>query len=453
MFNVHFLVFFYRGLIVILLSICILSALILLSGAFSATEIALSSANRTKVKTLAESGHKKAKQLWKAIEDPTAFFATTQLYITFIAFFAGAYAASSFTDPIVTRVLDLGLPISTAVAEPVVFIFVTLILTYFMLVFGELIPKRIALKNSMKFAFSTIGFLNILSKVVFPFVKLLSVSANFILRLFGIKDNAQADGVTKEEIRMMLKSGSEYGNIAESEHDIMNNVLNLEEKTVKDAGIHRVQVTALPVEVDFDEIVKVLIEEKYSRIPIYENSIDNILGFLHMKDIMKYMADNKDVSGFNIRSFLHEPYFVPPSKNTIELLQEMQKNHVYMAIIVDEYGGMTGIVTIEDLVEEIVGSILDEYDADESQEIIPIGQNTFSVQGSIDFEKVQSYFGTEFPVDEYDTLSGFIIGQLQRIPMDDEKPEIEFGGFLFTAEEVHDKRIVTVLVKSLDNIS
>ena len=353
-------------MIFILASIIILGVLILLSGAFSATEIALSSASRTKVKMLADSGDKKAKQLWDAIEDPTGFFATTQLYITFIAFFAGAYAASSFSDPLTAWILGFGLPLSTSLIEPVVFILVTFILTYFMLVFGELVPKRIALRNSMKFAFATIGFLSILSKIVLPFVKLLSVSANLVLRLFGIKDNKQTDGVTKEEIRTILQSGNEFGSIDEGEHDIMKNILNLEGKAVIDASIHRIDVISLPIDATFNEIVKVFVDEKYSRIPIYEDNIDNILGILLMKDIMKFMADGNDTSSFDIKTFLHEPYFVPPSKNTIALLKEMQQDKVYMAIIVDEYGGTAGIVTIEDLVEEIVGNILDEYDTDET---------------------------------------------------------------------------------------
>jgi len=433
----------------ILFSIGILSLLILISGAFSAAEIALSSANRTKLKMLAESGDKKAKQLLAALEDPTSFFATTQLYITFIAFFAGAYAADSFTDPLVNWALGQGLPVSEAIAEPVVFLVVTIILTYFMLVFGELVPKHIALQNAITFSFATIGLLNVLSKIVLPFVKFLSFSANFLLKLMGVKNNGHEEEITKEEIRMMLKSGNEHGNIAEGEHHLLNKVLELDDKTVKDASIHRIDVVALPLEVDFTEIVDVLIKEKYSRLPIYEESIDNIVGILHMKDIMKYMVEHPDTSKFNIKTLLREPYFLPSFKKADEAFNEMQKARVYMAVVIDEYGGMMGIVTMEDLVEEIVGNILDEYDTDEPSDITSIDDKAFIIQGTTDFEKIEYLFNADLPVDEYDTLSGFLIGQLGGIPLEGEKPELEYNGLLFKIESVKEKRITTVLVSKV----
>ena len=435
-----------KRMILILINIAILGALILLSGIFSATEIALSSVNRSKLKMLAESGDLKAKKLLVTLEDPTGFFAVTQLYITFIALFSGAYAANAFTDPTVYWALGLGIPVSAAVAEPIVFVFVTVILTYFSLVFGELIPKRIALRNSVSVALTVIGFFNVLAKIVLPFVRLLSVSANLILKLIGVKNEEHEDEVTKEELHMMLNSGSEHGNISEIERNMLNNVLELEEKTIKDACVHRIDVVALPIEANFDELVDVLINEQYSRVPIYEESIDNIVGILHMKDVMKYMVNSPDTSGFDIKTFLREPYFVPFFKKTDELLIEMQKNHVYMAVVVDEYGGMMGIVTIEDLVEEIVGSILDEHDADEPSDITQTGDNTFIVQGLTDFEEVQEYFKTDLPVEEHDTLSGFLIGQLRRIPSEDEKPELKYGNLLFKVESMHDKRIDTVAI-------
>jgi putative hemolysin len=397
-----------------------------------------------------DAGDKRAKKLLDAIDDPTSFFATTQLYITFIAFFSGAYAASSFTDPLVANILGLGIPVSKAVVEPVVFIFITSLLTYFSLIFGELIPKRLALRNSLSFALATIGFLNILSKIALPFVKLLSISANFILGIFGLKiKSSDEEGITKEEIREMVMAGSESGSIAEREHDMLSNVLKLKERTVTDACVHRLDVVALPVESSFDDIVDVLANKKYSRIPIYEESIDKIIGILHMKDMMKYMVDNHDRSAFDIRVLLREPYFVPAIKKTDELLREMQESHQHMAGIIDEYGGMMGIVTAEDLIEEIVGSIKDEYDADEPQEILQIDANTYIIQGMTGLEKVRNHFGVDLPTDEYDTLNGFLIGQMGRIPIDGEKPELEYNGLLFKGKNVQEKRIATVTVSIL----
>ena len=439
-------------MVFILLNIAILSVLILLSGVFSATEIALSSVNRSRLKMLAESGNAKAKKLLITLDDPTGFFAVTQIYITFIALFSGAYAANAFADPAVYWALSLGLPVSAAVAEPIIFVLVTVILTYFSLVFGELMPKRIALRNSVAVALAAIDFFNILAKIVSPFVKLLSVSANLLLKLINLKDEAFDDEVTKEELHIMLNSSSEHSNISENERIMLNNVLEFEEKTVKDSCVHRIDVVALPIESNFDEIVEVLINEQYSRIPIYEENIDNIVGILHLKDVMKYMVENPDTSAFDVKSLFHEPYFVPSFKKGDELLIEMQKNHVYMAVVVDEYGGMTGIITMEDLVEEIVGSILDEYDAREPSDIAQVDDNTFIIQGMADFEKVQDYFKTELPTEEYDTLSGFLIGQLRRIPAEDEKPELQYGNLLFRVDSMQDKRIAEVVVLVVDNV-
>jgi len=436
------LIAFWR-VIIILVSIGILAVLILVTGVFAAMEIALSSSNRTKVKILAESGDKKAKRLLKALEEPISFFATTQLYITFITLFSGMYAANSFTDPIVEWALRQNIASETALA-PIVFIVVTVVLTYFTLIFGELIPKRIALRNGIKFALATINLLNVLSKIVLPFVKILSMSANGLLRLFGVRLNEDEENITKEEIRMLLESSSEIGSIDESELDILSHVLELDERTVVDACVHRVDIVALPISASYDEIINILITEKYSRLPIYEESIDNIKGILHIKDLLKYMVENQDTSDFEIMTLLREPYFVPSIKKPDELLREMQKIGVYMAIIIEEHGGTLGLVTTEDLVEEIVGSILDEYDAVEQQDITPAEDNTFILQGSMELIKVQEHFKMDLPVDEYDTLSGFIIGQLRRIPMDDETPELEYNGLSFMVEKMQDKKVVTV---------
>jgi len=430
--------------IIILVSIGILAVLILVSGVFAAMEIALSSSNRTKVKILAESGDKNAKRLLRALEEPISFFATTQLYITFITLFSGMYAANSFTDPIVEWALRQNVASEAALA-PIVFIVVTVILTYFTLIFGELIPKRIALRNGISFALATINLLNILSKIVLPFVKILSLSANGLLRLFGVRLNEDEENITKEEIRMLLKSSSEIGSIDESELDILSHVLELDERTVVDACVHRVDIVALPISADYDETINIFIKEKYSRIPIYEESIDNIKGILHIKDLLKYIVENQDPC-FDIMSLLREPFFVPSIKKPDELLREMQKIGVYMAIIIEEHGGTLGLVTTEDLVEEIVGSILDEYDTVEQQDITPAEDDSFILQGSMELIKVQEHFKVDLPVDEYDTLSGFIIGQLRRIPMDDETPELEYNRLSFKVERMQDKKVVIVRV-------
>ena len=417
-----------------LYSIIVLLVLTLISGVLSASEIALSSANRNRVKMRAEAGDKKAERLLKVMDEPNRLFATTQLYITFIAFFIGAFAANSFTDPLVALT---GLP------ETVVFIAITALLTYFTLILGELVPKRIALQYAIPFALRAIVLLRVLSILALPFVKLLSVSAKLVLRLIGIQGDKPEEDVTKEDIQLLVESGSEHGNIAESEQGMIENIFAFDTMTAAEICTHRIDLVALPVDAEFQTVLDTLTEEQFSRVPVYEDDLDHICGILHVKDMMHYMANHADTSDFDLKALLREPYFIPSSKKTGELFQEMRRERAYIAVVVDEYGGTMGIVTMEDLVVEIVGSIHDEYDTAEP-EIVPIDENTFHIQGGTYLETVRDFFDVELPVDEYDTLSGFLVGQLGYIPDEDEKPEITFGGLTFKIESVQEKRVALV---------
>jgi len=430
----------------LLVSIIILAVLILISGVLSSSEIALSSSNRNKVKLLADKGEKKAIQLLKTMEKPHTFFATTQLYITFIAFFSGAYAASSFTDPIVKWALEKGLPISANLAETLVFILITVVLTYISLIFGELVPKRIAMKYAIPFSFGMQPVLKALSIIALPFVKFLSASAKLILKILRFKDDGCDDAATKEEIRMIVETSGEQGQIAESEQGMIENIFKIEELTAGEICKHRLNVTALPIDVDLETIMEMLKGEFYTRIPVYEESIDDIRGILYTKDILRYLAANKDTASFDIKQLIREAYFVPFSIKAGELFQDMQKEHVYFAIVVDEYGGTLGIITMEDLVVKIVGKIHDEYDADETPDIVHTEENTFRIRGTASLEKVQNHFEIQLPVNEYETLSGFLIGQLKYIPAEDEKPEITYNGLHFKVQKIKDLRITSAAV-------
>jgi len=420
--------------------------LILLSGVLSSSEIALSSSNRNKVKMLADKGDKKAARLLATIDEPHHFFATTQLYITFIAFFSGAYAASMFTVPFVDWIRLVGLPVSENVAEPLVFILITIILTYFALIFGELVPKRIAMQYSIRFALRTLPFLRVLSILALPFVKVLSGSAKLVLKLIRVKDNNPEVCATKEEIRSLVESSSEHGHIAASEQGMIENIFNIEKLTAGDICTHRMDVVALPLDADIKTILDMLAGEYFTRLPVYEDSLDNVCGILYTKDVLRYMATNPDLSGFDIRKMMREVHFVSISKKIDELFQEMRKERTFMVVVVDEYGGTMGIVTMEDVIERIVGSIQDEYDVDELPDITPVNESTFRIQGTTNLEAVQNHFGVALPIDEYDTLSGFLVGQLGHILSDDEKPEVTWGGLLFRVESIHDKRIAAVTV-------
>ena len=432
-----------------LLSIAILLLLVLVSGLLASSEIALSSSNRNKVMMLAEAGDKKAAKLLATIDEPHSFFATTQLYITFIAFFSGAYAASSFTEPLVNWSLRVGLPLSANVVEPLMFILITAVLTYITLIFGELVPKRVAMQYSIPYILRTLPVLNVLTILALPVIKLLSVSAKLVLKLIGFKDGQPKEGITKDEIRMMVEYGSEHGDIAESEHGMIENVFGFDKLTAGDICTHRLDVVALPLDADFKTVADVWTVENYTRVPVYETNLDNICGFLQIKDVLHYMIANPDLSGFDIKTLLREAYFVPISKKADELFQEMRKENAQMTVVIDEYGGTMGVITLEDLVEKIVGSIQDEYDYDELPDITPISEDAFRIQGTTSLETVQDHFDVPLPTDEYDTLSGFLVGQLGYIPSENEKPEITFNGLLFNVEKIQKKRIATVRVTKI----
>ena len=435
-----------------MLNIVILFLLILISGVLSSSEIALSSSNRGKVKMLADNSDKKAAQLLAAIDDPHHFFATTQLYITFIAFFSGAYAANSFTSPFVNWIQKTGLPVPMNVTEPLAFILITVILTYFALIFGELAPKRIAMQYSIRFALRTLPFLKALSVLALPVVKILSASAKLVLKLVRVQDDSPEAYATKEDIRMLVESGGEQGHIAQSEQGMIENIINIDKLTAGDICTHRLDVVALPLEADINTVLDMLADEFYTRLPVYENNLDNIRGVLYTKDVLRYMATNRDLSGFDIGSMIRDVRFVSLSKKIDELFQEMRRDRIFLVVVVDEHGGTMGIVTMEDLIERIVGSIQDEYDVDEPPEIINVNYNTFRILGTVSLATIQEYLDVPLPVDEYETLSGFLVGQLGHIPSEGDKPEVVGEGLIFKVENVSDKRIAVVTaIKNIDD--
>jgi Hemolysins and related proteins containing CBS domains len=339
-----------------LFGIVLLVILNLISGAFAATEIALSSINKTELKISAELGEQKAKKILAALENPTTFFATTQIYITFIAFFSGAYAANTFTEPLVGWALTWDIAISRGVAETAVFIVVTVSLTYFNLVFGELVPKHMALCNPMVFAYTTINHLSRFSIVVLPFVKVLSFSANLILKLIGGKSEKHESGITKitkADIHTLLNITIKDRNIKECE--ILKNVLEFEHKVAKDVCINWGNTMALPLDVSLDEVIKNLDSEKHSCMPIYGENIDDITGVLNVNDIVKYIVSGANFSEFNIKLFLHNPYYIHPSKKVDELLREMNEKRICMAIVIDDNRMIVGTIEKENLIKEILG--------------------------------------------------------------------------------------------------
>ena len=260
----------------------------------------------------------------------------------------------------------------------------------------------------------------------------------------------RTENVQEEEIRKMVDASAETGSIDKDEIEMINNVFAFDDRTVWEISTHRREMTSLSIDADMEEVVRTVTETAYSRIPVYEGSIDNIIGILHSKDMMKHVL-NSGLENIKIRDILRKPYFVPQSKKTDELFREMQKKKVHMAIILDEYGGTAGFVTMEDLIESVMGNILDEYDDEEEPDIVALDETTFKISGGAPLESVAEFFGAEMPVGEFNTLSGFIIGELGHIPSEDESPEIVWGGLVFKVKEIDERRIVSAVVSRAES--
>ena len=419
--------------------ILILIILILLNAFFAATEIAFISLNDAKIEKRAKEGDKKAKQINKMLKEPSKFLATIQIGITLAGFLSSAFASDAFADKL-APILENIIPIGISVWKGISIVIITIILSYFTLVFGELVPKRIAMKNHEKVADLTIGIVRFISIVTAPFVKLLTASTNFVSKIFGVNENEE-ETVTEEEIRMMVDVGEEKGTIEEEEKELINNVFEFNDIAVSEIMTHRTDMYAININDNIMEMLDELDEYKYSRIPIYEETIDDIKGILYIKDLFKYISMGQ--KNINIREVMREAYFVSQHKMINDLFKEMQRNNKQMAIVVDEYGGTAGIVTMEDIIEELVGNIFDEYD-DVENEYEKIDENTYRISGSISIYDLKKILNVDIPEGDYDTLSGYLVELLDRIPNDDEKPVIETDQVTYKIEEYEDKRILWV---------
>lgn len=433
----------------IILKVVLLFILTLLNAFFAMSEIAIISLNDTKIDKLAEEGHKKAKQVKKLTENSSNFLSTIQIGVTLAGFLTSATAAQSFATMLsdalaktaVANVIPLGL------ISGVSTVLITLITSYFSLVLGELAPKKIAMQKPEKVSFAVVPVLLFVSKVTKPFVKILSVSTNAVVRLFGLDPNADEEEVTEEEIRMMVDVGQEKGVIEDVQKEMINNIFEFDDIDVADIMTHRTDMACVDVEDPLADIIKLSMEEGYSRIPVYEEDPDNVVGIVYIKDLLKYIGSSLP-EALHLKDVMRKAYYVPESKRCGALFAEMTEKHIQMAIVVDEYGGTAGLVTLEDIVEAIVGNIQDEYD-NEDVEISKINETTFTIDGVTDLEEVEEQLGIQFPEDDYDTLGGFIISQLGFLPQDGDMNAVEFENIRFTVLNVEERRIGKVKVEIL----
>lgn len=422
----------------------VLLILILINAYFAASEIAFISLNDAKIEREAKQGNRKAKQIEKMLKNPSKFLATIQIGITLAGFLSSAFASDTFADILAPALNNIFPAISEQTFRGISIIIITIILSFFTLVFGELVPKRLAMKYYEKVAYASIGIIRFISIITAPFVKILTKSTNIISKLFGISENEE-EIVTEEEIKMMIDEGEENGTIEFEEKEMINNIFEFNDITASEVMTHRTDIFGIEVNDDIEKKLSKLDEYKYSRIPVYEDSIDNIVGILFVKDLLKYFATNQKIE---IKEIMREAYFIPEGKPINELFKDLQKNKRQMAIVIDEYGGTSGLLTMEDLIEEIVGNIFDEYDEIEN-EFEKIDDNTFLINGSISISDLEKLLEISIPEGDYDTLSGYLLEELGRVPSDNEKPVIETKNITYKIEEYEDKRII--LVKACKN--
>lgn len=414
--------------------------LTLINAFFASAEMAIVSINKNKIRHLAEEGNKKAKLLEGLMNEPSNFLSTIQVGITLAGFFASASAATGVSGQLAKLLDSLSVPYSSNVAQ----IVVTILLSYVTLVFGELFPKRIALKKAEAIAMFSIKPIIFISKIALPYVKLLSGSTNLLLRITKLNDDDLEEKVSKEEIRSLIEVGQEHGVINETEKDMIESIFEFDDTISKEIMTPRTDVYLLNIDTPIGETIDELLEERFSRIPVYEDDIDNIIGILYMKDFI-VQARKVGFDNINIREILHQPYFVPETKNIDILFRELQANKKTMAILIDEYGGFSGILTIEDLIEEVMGNINDEDDHEEPH-IEKLDNKTYVANGLLSLDDLADSLHMELEDGYTDTLGGFLINLLGSIPKDGETYNLTYENITFNIEEVKEKRITKVRI-------
>ncbi len=424
----------------------LLGVLIFINAYFAAAETALISVNKNRLKILAQEGDKKSQLILDLLDNPNQFLSTVQVAITLAGFLASAAAAATMADRVSKFLSDLNIPYPTQVA---VFL-MTLILSYFSLVLGELFPKRIAMQHSVKIARFTVKSLIFSAKVAAPFVWLLSSSVTLLLKITRQNTKGETENFSEDEVMSMVEVGQESGFIKEDGARMINSIFAFDDKLAYEIMTPRTDVFAIDIDDPLDEYIDELMELRYSRIPVYEDDSDNIIGILNVKDFL-IAARAKGFENVNIKEILRKPYFIPESKNIDALFSELKNSKQHIAILIDEYGGFSGIVTMEDLVEEIMGDIDDEFD-EAMEEIVPIGENVYQVDGLISLNDLNEELDLDLESENSETLGGYLLEILGEIPEEDlkEYPEIRVDNLCFRIEAVTDRRIEKVRLEIME---
>jgi putative hemolysin len=411
--------------------------IIILTAIFSSAEVALVVVSDSKVNEDVLNNNKKALKIQKFTNESKRYLLSIQVMITLLTLVNGAIALDAFYNDVMSLFNDLNW------LKPIAMFLIIFVILFVQLVFGRLIPRRLANKYTDTLAYQTIGFIKFIHTILLPITWLLNKSSMVFGRLFALKPEEGERKMTEEEIRTIVEYSSRSGNIDEEESEMIQNVFDFSDTAVEEIMTHRTEISAINIKSTRKQIIEYVQNERFTRFPVFENDIDHIIGTLHVKDLLKFL-DNAEEK-FSLKKLVREPYFVPDSKKTDELFREMQQQKNHIAIVLDEYGGTAGIVTIEDLIEEIVGNIQDEYDEDE-EEINQIDEYTYEIEGLTNIDDVEDELEIGLPVEDYDTISGFILGQLGRFPDKDETVSIEFNNCIFEIIETNENVITKVKV-------
>ena len=417
-----------------------LFVLILINAFFAMAEMAIVSVNKNKIKILAQDGNKKAILLQNLLEDPNRFLSAIQIAITLAGFLASASASIALSDGLGAWLSGFGIPYGKQIAV----VLVTILLSYVTLVLGELYPKRLALQHSEKAALFVVRPIVVISKLAKPFVWFLSLSVNVVLRLTRQKIDMDDEEFSEDEVMSMLEVGQEAGALKEEGKKMINAIFDFDDKLAYEIMTPRTDVFLIDISDPPEEYLDELMELRYSRIPVYEDDLDNIIGILHIKDYF-IKAKEYGYDKVDIRSILRKPYFVPETKNIDALFLDLQRTKTNIAVLIDEYGGFSGIVTMEDIIEEIVGEIEDEYD-EEEPEIEKVDDSTYLISGFAYLDDINEEIGTNLESDNSETIGGFLIDILGEIPDETEKQQrvIEYENYVFKILSVKERRIEKV---------
>lgn len=425
--------------------------LILINAFFAATEIAVISLNEGKIERQAKDGDQKAKHMLKMVTQPERFLSTIQIGITFAGFLASAFASQNFSGLLVGWLIDTcGLTwVPEKTLNTIAIILITTILAYFMLLFGELVPKRIAMKKSEELARAVSNIIIIFALIFRPLIWIMSVSTNGVLRLFGINPHEKTEAVSEVEIRLMIDIGEEKGTIESAEKKMIENIFEFNNSSAVDIMIHRTEMTVIWEDDTDEDIEKTIVESGFSRFPVCSEDTDNIIGILRTRE---YLLNLHSKNPQPIRDILSSVYFIPESVRADVLFRDMQEKKIHLAVVVDEYGGTSGIVTMEDLLEEIVGNIYDESDHGIEPEIVDLGENRWRISGAAPIDDIEDILAIDLGGgdEDFGTLGGLVFSCLSRIPEDGAQPEVETHGLKIKVENVTDHRVDWATVTKIE---